>query len=126
MSRKRRILLVDDTETILLFLKTILAGRDFHFLTARNGAEAIEVARSDRPDLILLDVMMPVMDGFEACRRIKGDPDLKSTPVVIVTTKSEAANSERLRIAGADDYVLKPIKKLELVDKIERLLNPLS
>jgi len=121
-SAKAKILLVDDTETILLFLKTILTGHRFEFATARNGVEAIAAARSERPDLILLDVIMPVMDGFEACRVIKGDPELKATPVIVVTTRSEAENMDRVRAAGADDVIFKPIRKLELLDKINRWL----
>ncbi|HUV85805.1 MAG TPA: response regulator [bacterium] len=123
MRERRRILLVDDTETILLFLKTLLAGQDFDFLTAKNGAEAVERARRERPDLVLLDIFMPVMDGIEACRVMKGDPELKNIPVVIVTARSEAENVERCLEAGCDDYVFKPIRKLELLDKINRLLG---
>jgi len=123
MTDRRKLLLVDDTDTILLFLKTILAGHNFDFVTAKDGAQAIEKARQEKPDLVLLDVIMPVMDGFEACRVIKGDPELKNIPVVVVTTRSEVENMGRLREVGADDYVLKPVKKLELLDKINRLLE---
>ncbi|MEE8639292.1 MAG: response regulator [bacterium] len=123
MKERKKILLVDDTDTILLFLKTLLAGQDFDFLTAKNGAEAVEKARRERPDLVLLDVFMPVMDGIEACRVMKGDPELKSIPVIIVTARSEAENVERCLDAGCDDYVFKPVRKLELLDKINRLLR---
>lgn len=123
MKERKKILLVDDTDTILLFLKTLLAGQDFDFLTAKNGAEAVEKARRERPDLVLLDVLMPVMDGIEACRVMKGDPELKSIPVIIVTARSEAENVERCLDAGCDDYVFKPVRKLELLDKINRLLR---
>lgn len=116
-------LLVDDTDTILLFLKTLLAGQGFDFLTAKNGEEAVAKARQERPDLILLDVFMPVMDGIEACRVLKGDPTLKDIPVVVVTARSEAENVEKCFDAGCDDYVFKPIRKLELLDKINRLLG---
>jgi CheY-like chemotaxis protein len=123
MKERKKILLVDDTDTILLFLKTLLAGQNFNFLTAKNGAEAVEKARRERPDLVLLDVFMPVMDGIEACRVMKGDPELKSIPVIIVTARSEAENVERCLDAGCDDYVFKPVRKLELLDKINRLLR---
>jgi CheY-like chemotaxis protein len=123
MKERKKILLVDDTDTILLFLKTLLAGHDFEFLTAKNGAEAVEKARRERPDLVLLDIFMPVMDGIEACRVMKGDPELKNIPVVIVTARSEAENVERCLDAGCDDYVFKPVRKLELLDKINRLLG---
>jgi CheY-like chemotaxis protein len=123
MKERKKILLVDDTDTILLFLKTLLAGQDFDFLTAKNGAEAVEKARRERPDLVLLDIFMPVMDGIEACRVMKGDPELKSIPVIIVTARSEAENVERCLDAGCDDYVFKPVRKLELLDKINRLLR---
>ncbi len=123
MTERKKILLVDDTDTILLFLKTLLAGQDFDFLTAKNGAEAVERARRERPGLVLLDILMPVMDGIEACRIMKGDPELKSIPVVIVTARSDAENVERCLEAGCDDYIFKPIRKLELLDKINRLLG---
>ena len=123
MKERKKILLVDDTDTILLFLKTLLAVNDFEFLTAKNGAEAVEKARRERPDLVLLDIFMPVMDGIEACRVMKGDPELKDIPVVIVTARSEAENVERCLDAGCDDYVFKPVRKLELLDKINRLLG---
>lgn len=123
MKERKKILLVDDTDTILLFLKTLLAGQDFDFLTAKNGAEAVEKARRERPDLVLLDIFMPVMDGIEACRVMKGDPELKNIPVIIVTARSEAENVERCLDAGCDDYVFKPVRKLELLDKINRLLR---
>ena len=123
MKERKNILLVDDTDTILLFLKTLLAGQDFDFLTAKNGAEAVEKARRERPDLVLLDIFMPVMDGIEACRVMKGDPELKNIPVIIVTARSEAENVERCLDAGCDDYVFKPVRKLELLDKINRLLR---
>ncbi|MEE9457937.1 MAG: response regulator [bacterium] len=123
MKERKKILLVDDTDTILLFLKTLLAGQHFDFLTAKNGAEAVEKARRERPDLVLLDIFMPVMDGIEACRVMKGDPELKSIPVIIVTARSEAENVERCLDAGCDDYVFKPVRKLELLDKINRLLR---
>lgn len=123
MKERKKILLVDDTDTILLFLKTLLAGQNFDFLTAKNGAEAVEKARRERPDLVLLDIFMPVMDGIEACRVMKGDPELKSIPVIIVTARSEAENVERCLDAGCDDYVFKPVRKLELLDKINRLLR---
>jgi CheY-like chemotaxis protein len=123
MKERKKILLVDDTDTILLFLKTLLAGQGFDFLTAKNGAEAIEKTRRERPDLVLLDIFMPVMDGIEACRVMKGDPELKRIPVIIVTARSEAENVERSLDAGCDDYVFKPVRKLELLDKINRLLR---
>ncbi|UCH77695.1 MAG: response regulator [Candidatus Coatesbacteria bacterium] len=123
MADRKKLLLVDDTDTILLFLKTLLAGQGFDFLTAKNGEEAVAKARQERPDLILLDVFMPVMDGIEACRVIKGDPTLKDIPVVVVTARSEAENVEQCFEAGCDDYVFKPIRKLELLDKINRLLG---
>ncbi len=123
MKERKKILLVDDTDTILLFLKTLLAGQKFDFLTAKNGAEAVEKARRERPDLVLLDIFMPVMDGIEACRVMKGDPELKGIPVIIVTARSEAENVERCLDAGCDDYVFKPVRKLELLDKINRLLR---
>ena len=118
MSAARNILLVDDTETVLMFEKMMLNGSGFRLRTARNGNEALSSVASNRPDLILMDIMMPELDGIETCRRLKGDPGTKDIPVVMVTTKGESNMVERAFEAGCDDYITKPIDKMELIAKV--------
>lgn len=122
MSRKK-ILLVDDSGTTLMMEKMILGKGDYELFTATNGEEAIEKAVAERPDLILLDVVMPKMNGFEACERIREIDDLKETPVIMVTTRGEAENVQQGFELGCTDYVTKPINSLELITKVRNCLD---
>lgn len=120
--RKRlRILIVDDSDLQLQFGQMLLAREDFECLTARDGAEAIAAARAQRPDLILLDIEMPVMNGLEAVLRIREDPAIADIPVIMVTGRGSAEHMEKAFIGGCNDYVLKPIHKEELLGKIRAL-----
>jgi CheY-like chemotaxis protein len=120
---KKRILIVDDTRTVLMVEKLMLAGQNCELDTASNGREGLEKAKSYRPDLILLDIIMPEMDGIEACRRLKSDPDTKDITVIMVTTKGEPERVEQALIAGCDDYITKPIDKFELTSKVTKYLS---
>ncbi len=120
--RRKKILLVDDSSTALLMEKAILAKRNFELVTARDGEEAVKMCATERPDLVLMDVMMPKMNGFEACRRIRTDPQTKDIPVILVTTRGEMDNVETGYASGCSDYVTKPINGLELLTKLEDLL----
>ncbi len=121
---KAKILLVDDSEVVLLTEKMLLRNlRNFEILVAKDGREAVEKARSERPDLILLDVMMPEMDGFEACRAIRGDEATRGIPIVMVTTRSEEDSIAEGFESGCSDYITKPIDKNELVQKMKNLLE---
>jgi len=122
MTRKK-IMLVDDSNTALLMEKAILAKRNFVLVTARDGEEAVAMSRAERPDVILMDVMMPKMNGFEACRRIRDDPQTKDIPIIMVTTRGEMENLETGYASGCSDYVTKPINGLELLTKLEDLLG---
>lgn len=119
----KTILLVDDTETVLMFEKMMLDGNGYHIDFARDGAQALEQVRSTPPDLILLDVMMPNIDGIETCRQLKADPDTKKIPIVIVTTKGEPEMVERAFMAGCDDYLTKPVSKLSLISKVKSFIG---
>jgi DNA-binding response OmpR family regulator len=121
MARKK-ILLVDDSSTILMMEKFILRNDPYLFVTASSGEEAVQKAAAERPDLILLDVVMPRMSGFEACRLIRDNETLKNVPIVMVTTRGEAANVETGWMSGCTDYVTKPINAGELVAKVRSLL----
>jgi CheY-like chemotaxis protein len=116
---KKKVLLVDDTETVLMFERMLLRGSGFETEVARNGVQALEQVAKDRPDLILLDIMMPVMDGIETCRRLKSNPATKNIPVFIVTTKGADDMVEQAFEAGCDDFLTKPIDKLLLLKKMK-------
>ena len=122
MNRKK-ILLVDDSNTILMMEKFILNNGPYDLITASNGEDAIRRAAEEQPDLILLDVIMPKMGGFEACRVIRGNEKTKSIPIIMVTTRGEAANVEAGWANGCTDYVMKPINSVELLAKVRSLLE---
>jgi CheY-like chemotaxis protein len=119
---KKRILIVEDTKTIVMVEKMMLSGLNCEIEIASNGKEGLSKVKSYKPDLILLDVVMPEMDGLEMCRRVKGDPETAKIPVVMVTTKGEADRVEQAYLAGCDDYLTKPIDKVELVSKVTKNL----
>lgn len=111
-------LIVDDQVNNLKVLGTILSGEDFEIFAARHGAEALETARLARPDLILLDVMMPELDGYEVCRRLKADPLTADIPVIFLTARSESEDLVEGFDAGAVDYVRKPFQQAELLARV--------
>lgn len=119
---KKRILLVDDTETVLMFEKMMLA-RDYEVVIAKNGRQAIEKVSELRPDIILLDIMMPEMDGIATCGKLKSDPSTRDIPIVIVTTKGEAEKVEAAFTAGCNDYLTKPLDRLALLEKVRGFIG---
>ncbi|HVO11278.1 MAG TPA: response regulator [Vicinamibacteria bacterium] len=120
---RKLILVVDDTETVLIFTKMMLAGQAAEVVVARNGREALKRVEEQAPDLILMDIMMPEMDGVETCRRLKADPRTGGIPVVMVTTKGNPEKVEEAFAAGCDDYLTKPFGKLDLMAKIRRYMH---
>jgi CheY-like chemotaxis protein len=115
----KRILMVDDSTTVLSFEKLMFRNLDYELVTASNGAEAIEVARRPpAPDLILLDVVMPQMDGLECCRRLKSDEATRAIPIIMVTTKGDQSMITEAYAAGCDDFITKPIARVELLEKV--------
>lgn len=123
MEIANKILVVDDEQDIVEFIAYNLTKEGYEVCTAYNGKEAIEVAKAEKPDLILLDVMMPVLDGIEACRQLKRDPDFKKTFIVFLTARSEEYSEIAGFEAGADDYIAKPIKPKVLLTRISAILR---
>ena len=115
---KKKILVVDDSRTALFMVTTILRKERYELVTACDGEQALEVAAAERPDLILMDVIMPRKTGFEACRELKRREDTKAIPVILVTTRGEGENVEAGFQSGCNDYVTKPINALELITKV--------
>lgn len=118
---KLKVLIVDDMRTSRLHLKLMLRARAFEIEEAEDGVEALVKIRTDRPHLVLMDIMMPRMDGIECCRRIKSDSELCETKVVIISSEEEFQKVDEAFKAGCDDYVVKPVKEEELFTKIDEL-----
>ncbi len=111
--RNARILIVDDTLQNIQVLGTILKGKNYRINVAQNGIEALDMVERARPDLILLDAMMPEMDGFETCRRLKNSPDTRDIPIIFLTAKTETDDVVKGLELGGVDYVFKPFTATE-------------
>jgi DNA-binding response OmpR family regulator len=120
---RKKILLVDDSSTVLLMERLILTEDRYEVLTAKNGVEGVARARADRPDLILMDVVMPQLDGFGALAALRADDATRDIPVIMVTTRSEAEHMENGFARGCNDYVTKPVSSSELLAKVRALLG---
>src|SRR5262249_12469012 len=118
-----RVLVVDDIPINVRLLQAKLSAECCDVVTAGNGTAALELISKEPPDIVLLDVMMPGMDGFEVCRRIKADPKSAHIPVVMVTALSDAADRVRGLKSGADDFLTKPINDLALFARVRSLLR---
>jgi two-component system, cell cycle response regulator DivK len=117
-----RILLVEDNEMNRDMLSRRLSRRGFEVLIAENGQSGVDLTVSERPDLVLMDMSLPVMDGWEAARRLKADPDTSAIPIIALTAHAMARDRELALEAGCDDYDSKPVDLPRLVRKIEQLL----
>ncbi len=117
------VLVVDDNQQNLELLLAYLEDVDCKTFAANDGAQALEIVKTSSPDLILLDVMMPKMSGFEVCKRIKNDPKTADIPVIMVTALNELGDIERAINSGTDDFLSKPINKWELVTRVKTMLK---
>lgn len=127
MNKKEiKILLVDDEPDILEIIGYNLSNEGYHIITAENGLEALKKAKKERPQLIILDVMMPEMDGIEACEQLRKIPELSNTIITFLTARGEDYSQMAGFDAGADDYITKPIKPKVLVSKVNALLRRLK
>jgi two-component system, cell cycle response regulator DivK len=118
-----RVLVVEDNLDNLTLMCDILDSLGITALIAHNGSEGLDKARSEKPDLILMDLSMPVMDGWTATRMIKADPDLAAVPVIALTAHAMAGDRDRALEAGADDYITKPIVLRDFVVKLQTYLR---
>ena len=117
------VLIVDDDQQNVELIQAYLDDVECRTVAANDGIEALDTVAREKPDLILLDVMMPKMSGFEVCRRLKSDPDTTDIPVIMVTALNEFGDIERGIDSGTDDFVSKPINKLELLTRIRTMLK---
>ncbi len=119
----KRVLIADDNLTNVELLEAYLGEIDCEVAVAIDGRETLEKVAELQPDLILLDIMMPKLSGFEVCRKVKQDPDTKQTMILMVTALNELGDIERAVNAGCDDFLSKPINKLELLKRVENMLK---
>jgi len=121
--QKGRILVVDDESYILHILDFSLGAEGFEVVTAPNGEKAVEKAKQLQPDLIVLDIMMPVLDGYETCRRLKQQPETKEIPVLLLTAKGREVDKRLGFDVGAVDYIVKPFSPSRLIERIEEIIG---
>ncbi len=119
----KRILVVEDQEDNRQIIRDMLAGTDYEIIEAENGEEALAAVAKQRPDLILMDIQLPIMDGYTATRRIKADPALRSIPVIAVTSYALSGEDKKAREAGCDAYIPKPYSPRELLAKVRQYLS---
>jgi len=117
------VLVVDDNQQNLELLQAYLEDLNCETVPAHDGLEALEIIGRKKPDLILLDVMMPKMSGFEVCKRVKNDPKTSDVPVIMVTALNEFGDIERGIDSGTDDFISKPVNKLELLTRVKTMLK---
>jgi CheY-like chemotaxis protein len=123
MPNKSRVLIADDNEANVELLEAYLAGLDVDTQIAVDGQDTLDKVRSFEPDLILLDIMMPKLSGFEVCQRIKSDAATSRIMVLMVTALNELGDIERAVDAGCDDFLSKPVNKVELLKRVENMLK---
>jgi twitching motility two-component system response regulator PilG len=119
----KKILIVEDEESLLKLESILLTTKGYHVRGATTGAAALEAVAEEPPDLVLLDVMLPGVDGFEVCERLKKDPETSHIPVVFLTAKKTPEDEARGRNAGAAEYITKPFKSAMVMGTIEKLLQ---
>ena len=119
---RKRILIVDDEPNIRLLVGSMLS-QDYIVSEAADGKQGVELAKARKPDLILMDIMMPKMDGYAACSVLKADPETKATPVVMLTGVGHELNKKLAKQVGADGYITKPFSRMELLEAVTHLLT---
>jgi DNA-binding response OmpR family regulator len=120
---KRRVLVADDDDALRRLIWTTLGAQHFELLQAVDGEQALQIARDEHPELVLLDVNMPKLDGFEVCRQLKTEPETSGIKVVILSARGADTDRARGREAGADDYFTKPFSPVQLLNKVYALLE---
>ncbi len=120
----RSVLVVDDEPNIVLSLEFLLKQAGYEVRIARSGEEAVKAVAAHAPELIILDVMLPTLDGFHVCETIRADPKLRAVRILMLTAKSRDVEREKALALGADDYITKPFSTRELVERVKSILGP--
>jgi DNA-binding response OmpR family regulator len=123
MEKKKKILIADDNENIRDALTYLLEDEGYKLWLAKDGADTLKKVREVRPDILFLDIMMPEINGYDVCRIIKNDPELKNTYVIMLTAKGQVAEQERGKEVGADEYIVKPFSPMEILTKVKTILS---
>jgi len=123
VAERKRILVVDDEIYIVHILEFSLTMEGYDVITAADGEEALRRVEEDEPDLVVLDIMMPRMDGYEVCRRLREDPATRNLPVILLSAKGRPMDRDLGLDAGADDYIVKPFSPRRLLEKIRELMD---
>ena len=118
----KRVLICDDDPVILRLLEVNLELEGYDVLLAHDGAEAVEVARAEKPDLVILDIMMPKLDGYQTCAELKADDDTKDIPVIFLSAKAQQSDIDKGKQFGVSDYLTKPFDPNDLIEVVERTL----
>jgi len=119
---QKRILVIEDTEDNRQIIRDLLTSVGYELIEATDGAEGVAIAQSQRPDLILMDIQLPVIDGYEATRRIRAIPELAKVPIIAVTSYALSGDEAKTRAAGCDGYVAKPFSPRQLLAKVREFL----
>jgi two-component system cell cycle response regulator DivK len=119
----KRILVIEDQEDNRAILRDLLTASDFEYLEATNGMEGVDAAERERPDLILMDIQLPEIDGYEATRRIKAKPELNPIPIIAVTSFALSGDDKKALAAGCQDYITKPYSPRALLAKVREHLD---
>jgi CheY-like chemotaxis protein len=120
---EKRILVADDDPVILRLIQVNLELEGYQVLTANNGEEAVATATAEHPDLVILDIMMPRLDGYQACEQLKAEAATKDIPVVFLSAKAQQSDIEKGKTYGVEEYLTKPFDPTELLDVVERLVS---
>ena len=120
---KKKILIVDDEEDIVFAIRLSLKAKDYEVFVGYNGQEALDKVRLNKPDLIILDLMLPKVDGYKVCRILKFDTKYKNIPVIILTARAQEKDRALAQEVGADDFITKPFESKVLLEKIQKLLG---
>lgn len=124
MEAQKRVVCIEDEPEMIDLVRLILGRKGFRVIGANGGIEGIDAVRKEKPDLVLLDLMMPDMDGWEVYQQMKADPELRAIPVVVVTAKAQSIDKVLgLHIAKVDDYITKPFGPQELLESVEKILS---
>jgi two-component system alkaline phosphatase synthesis response regulator PhoP len=119
----KKILIADDNQNIRDALSYLLEDEGYKLLLASDGAEALQKVREQRPDILFLDIMMPEMNGYEVCRTIRADPQVKNTYIIMLTAKGQVAEQKRGKEVGANEYIIKPFSPMEILAKVKHILQ---